>query len=107
MEKNYFEYSKDSINKLIKQYEEQGLQKAEMLGVYTDLKGLKPVIEKLYNDRIFFLSFWEDDCPYFGWSWANADEKMKSMATITDSITEKFKEIYALILIGLGETDVV
>ena len=103
MEKNYFEYSKDSINKLIEQYEKQGLQKATMLGVYADLKRLKPVIEELYNNRIFFLSYWKDDCPYFGWSWSNDNGKMKSMATITDSITEKFKEIYALILIGLGE----
>ena len=103
MDKNYFEYSKDSIDKLIEQYKEQGLQKAVMLGVHESLKSLKPVIEELYNDRIFFLSYWKDDCPYFGWSWSKDDGTMKSMATITDSITDKFKEIYALILTGLGE----
>ena len=103
MEENYFKYSKDSINKLMNQYKEQGLQKATMLGVYSDLEKLKPIIEELYNNKIFFLSYWKDDCPYFGWSWAKDNGSMKSMATITDSITEKFEEIYALILTGLGE----
>lgn len=74
-----------------------------MLGVYSDLEKLKPIIEELYNNKIFFLSYWKDDCPYFGWSWAKDDGSMKSMATITDSITEKFEEIYALILTGLEE----
>ena len=76
-----------------------------MRGVYEDLAMLKPIIEKTYTDIVFASSMWESECAYHGWDWSKDDGKMKSMATITDSITEKFEEIYALILIGLGETN--
>ena len=93
------DYSKSQINQFINN---SGLQKVAMKGVYCDLQKLKPLIEDFYDKHIFYLSYWENDAPYFGWT---ADsEKYKNMATITDGITERFEEIYALILAGLGET---
>ena len=74
-----------------------------MQGVYRDLQKLKPVIEKIYDDYIFYLNYWKNDAPYHGWLWDEDDGRLENQAKITDEITEKFKEIYALILAGLGE----
>lgn len=92
-------YSKEQINKMI---EDSGLAKVTMSGVHSDLTKLKPLIEDFYDKYIFYLSYWEDDAPYFGWDLSTG--KAKNMAEITDGITQRFKEIYALILAGLGET---
>ena len=92
-------YSKEQINKMIK---DSGLAKVAMRGVHSDLTKLKPLIEDFYDKHIFYLSYWEDDAPYFGWDLST--DKAKNMAEITDGITQRFKEIYALILAGLGET---
>ena len=93
-----FEYSAEKIRELMKEY---NLSPVVMKGVYKDLKTLKPIIEKIYDEHIFYLSYWENECPYFGWDWS--EDRVKNMATITDEITYKFLEIYALILSGLGE----
>ena len=95
-----FEYSADKINQMI---DDDKLNKVCMRGVYDDLQKLKPLIEKVYDDYVFYLSYWKSDAPYHGWLWREDDGRMKNQATITDGITEKFKEIYALILAGLGE----
>ena len=47
-----FKYSAEKINKMI---DESGCQKAIMSGVYNDLKKLKPIIEKIYDENIFIL----------------------------------------------------
>ena len=47
-----FKYSAEKINKMI---DESGCQKAIMSGVYNDLKKLKPIIEKIYDENIFYL----------------------------------------------------
>lgn len=91
-------YSKEQINKMI---EDSGLVKVAMAGVHRDLTKLKPLIEDFYDKHIFYLSYWEDDAPYFGWDLSTGTAK--NMAEITDGITQRFKEIYALILAGLGE----
>ena len=91
-------YSKEQINKII---EDSGLAKVAMAGVHSDLTKLKPLIEDFYDKHIFCLSYWESDAPYFGWDLSTG--AAKNMAEITDGITQKFKEIYALILAGLGE----
>ena len=96
---NKLNYSKEQINKMI---EDSGLVKVAMAGVHRDLTKLKPLIEDFYDKHIFYLSYWEDDAPYFGWDLST--DKAKNMAEITDGITQRFKEIYALILAGLGET---
>lgn len=95
-----FIYSADTINKMI---EDSGCKKVTMRGVYYDLTGIKPLIEDFYDKYIFHLSSWEDDCAFHGWSWSKDGGTMANMAKITDGITEKFEEIYALILAGLGE----
>ena len=93
-----FKYSAKEINELIKEY---NLSPAIMEGVHKDLETLKPIIEEIYDKYIFYLSYWKCDCPFFGWDLS--DDKVKNMATITDEISHKFLEIYALILSGLGE----
>lgn len=70
-----------------------------MVGVHNDLQKLKPVIEKVYDEYIFWLSSFSADARYMGWTKAEIDE----MLAITDGITEKFYQIYALILVGLNE----
>ena len=97
---NKFEYSADSINQII---DDDKLNQVCMQGVYRDLQKLKPLIEKFYDDYIFYLSYWENEAPYHGWDWSEDDGRLENQAKITDEITEKFKEIYALILAGLGE----
>ena len=92
-------YSKEQINKMI---EDSGLTKVTMTGVYCDLTKLKSLIEDFYDKHIFYLNYWETDAPYFEWELSTG--AAKNMAEITDGITQRFKEIYALILAGLGET---
>lgn len=98
---NFFKYSSEKINNLIKQYD---LSPVTMKGVKEDLERIKPVIEDIYNKHIFYLSYWKADCGYFGWDWVRDNDRLTNMAEITDGITDRFLEIYALILSGLGET---
>lgn len=95
-----FKYSADEINKMI---DESGCKKAIMSGVYNDLEKLKPLIEDFYDKHIFYLDYWSSECGWHGWDWTKDDGSMSSMQKITGGITDKFKEIYALILAGLGE----
>lgn len=95
-----FQYSKEKIDKIIK---ENNLSPVIMLGVKQDLQKLKPIIEKIYDEHIFYLSYWENECGYHGWDWSKDNGKMENQAKITDGISQKFLEIYALILAGLGE----
>ena len=93
-----FNYSNKKINEMISA---SGLQKVAMSGVYKDLEKLKPLIEEFYDTHIFYLTYFLSDAPYHGWD--RQSEQMKNMEAITEGITQKFKEIYALILAGLGE----
>ena len=95
-----FKYSADSINQII---ENNKLNQVCMQGVYRDLQKLKPVIEKNYDKNIYYKKKRKNDAPYHGWLWDEDDGRLENQAKITDEITEKFKEIYALILAGLGE----
>lgn len=93
-------FGKEKITKMVA---ELGVSKVAMEGVANDLKRLKPLIEAFYKEHIFYLSYWKGECAYHGWSWLEDDGRMANMAKITDGITERFNEIYALILAGLGE----
>jgi 5'-deoxynucleotidase YfbR-like HD superfamily hydrolase len=95
-----FKYSAAKINQMI---EDGGLKKVCMHGVRRDLEKLKPVIEQLYDDSIFYIDYWVSKCPYHGWEWNEDDGRLKSQKDITEGIRQKFMEIYALILAGLGE----
>lgn len=100
---NDFKYCTDDIKKIIK---DENIHKVAMEGVYKDLDSLKPIIERLYNDKIFYLSYWKSECGWHGWDWTKDDGTMKNMANITDGITKDFEHIYALILGGLGIDEV-
>lgn len=95
-----FQYSLEYINKLI---EKNNLQKVCMQGCKKDLEQLKPVIEEVYDKYVFYLSYWKTECAYFGYNWDEDDGTLENQAIITDGIIQKFQEIYALILSGLGE----
>lgn len=95
-----FKYSAEKINKMI---EENGLQKVCFQGCYDDLSELKPIIEKMYDDYVFNIDYWTSECGYHGWDWSKDDGGLKSQKDITKGIRQKFIEIYALILTGLGE----
>ena len=83
--------------------EDGGLKKVCMYGAHRDLEKLKPVIEQLYDDSIFYIVYWVSECPYHGWEWSKDDGTLQSQKDITEGIHQKFIEIYALILAGLGE----
>ena len=93
-----FKYSSDKINKAII---ESGLKEVNMSGVHQDLEKLKPIIEELYDNHIFFLTYFLSDAPYHGWDMQS--DSMKNMRAITEGITKKVEEIYILVLAGLGE----
>lgn len=95
-----FKYSADKINKIIK---DSNLQEVCMQGCHKDLEKLKPIIEKLYDEHIFYIDYWVCECGYHGWDWSKDDGRLKSQKDITEGIRQKFIEIYALILAGLGE----
>ena len=95
-----FTYSADKINKMI---DDNGYKPVAMTGVRDDLLDLKPIIEKLHDDKIFYLNSWQSECAWHGWDWSKDDGTMANMAKITTGITDKFLEIYAMILGGLGE----
>ena len=98
---NKFYYSRDDIKKYIK---EHNLKKVCMKGVYNNLKRLKPIIEKVYNnDDVFYLDYWVNECAYHGWEWNKDDGTLANQKIISEEIMRKFIEIYALILGGLGE----
>ena len=97
---NSFKYSAKTINKLIEEY---NLNPVCMKGTQNELENLKSYIEEFYDKYIFYLSYWKGDAPYHGWLWSEDDGRMANQAKITDGITDKFYEIYALILSGLGE----
>lgn len=84
---------------------ENNLSPVAMYGVWQDLQKLKPLIEKFYDENISYLSYWKTECGYHGWDWSKDNGRMENQAKITDGISQKFLEIYALILAGLGETD--
>ena len=96
---NNLKYSWKTINEMIDKF---GTHKVCMQGTYADLEELKSTIEELYNPRISYLSYWKDECAFHGWDWSKDDGTMRNQANVTDGITDKFIEIYALILSGLG-----
>lgn len=93
-----FKYSSDKINKAIIESE---LKEVNMLGVHQDLEKLKPIIEELYDNHIFYLTYFLSDAPYHGWDMQS--DSIKNMRAITEGITQKVEEIYVLILAGLGK----
>lgn len=88
---------KNEINEKI---EKSNLKPVPMKGLYDELKKLKPIIEEIFEKRVYLMGYALCDAPFHGWT---DEEVMANMTTITHGIEEHFVEIYALILAGLGE----
>ena len=102
-EDNKFGFARKQINELMTKFKiDNDLRPACMVGFHKDLKNMKERIEKDYVNNIFYLDYWEGDCGYFGWNWSKDDGTLASQKYITDSIINRYLEIYALILLGLG-----
>lgn len=100
---NKFGFSRKKIDELMTKFRiDNDLRPACMAGVHKDLQKMKERIEKDYVDNIFYLDYWEGDCGYFGWDWSKDNGTLASQKYITDGITNRYLEIYALILLSLG-----
>ena len=86
------------IDNLSKVMEENNINVPRLRG----LRMREAYMEKIYRENVFYLTRWISDCGFHGWKWSEDDGRMQSMADITNGITDKFKEIYALILCDLG-----
>lgn len=95
-----FKFLGTDINNKI---DENNLNKVCMEGTFRELKHLKPIIEMFFSRYIEYLDYWKGECGYHGWNWNDDDGTIKNQALITSGITQKFIEIYALILSGIGE----
>ena len=96
MNDNAFQYSKQEINELKEQFD---VSKAEMKGYNNELLKLKESLEEFYSKEVFHMGMSLDDAPYHGWF----GEPLKNMCKIDKEIHRRFKEIYAIILKGLGD----
>jgi hypothetical protein len=94
--KGSLSYSKDTIQKI---KNDMSYEKATMSGFYNDLLKLKTNLEKFYDKHLFYLGYSLSDAPYHGWS----GEFLNPMSKIDQEISKRFKEIYAIVLCGLGE----
>ncbi len=104
MIKDFTDYKQNELLELITQYKEQGITKAPMKGFHNDLSKILSLFEGLCNSTtVHYLGYSLSDAPFHGWN----GETLKSMNNIDDILTEKMLEIYALLLIGVGQEDIV
>lgn len=89
-------YYSNEINEIQNKY---NFQKATMLGYYNDLNKLKTKLEELYNGNISYLDYGLWEAPYHGWD----GDELQNMREHAKEIKRKFKELYALVLLGIGE----
>jgi hypothetical protein len=78
---------------------DMNFSKATMQGFNNDLSKLKTKLEEFYDNNILYLGRGLDDAGYHGWS----KDSIKEMNKVDDEICKKFKELYAVVLCGLGE----
>lgn len=102
-EDNKFGFSREKINELMTKFKiDNDLRPACMEGVYRDLEDMKERIEEDYMENIFYLDYWEGECVWHGWIWSEDTGVMQSQKYITEGIINRYLEMYALILLGLG-----
>ena len=97
-----FKYHAKEINRLMDDMPEY---RTCMVGVNADIKKLKGLLETIYDGFVFWLSYWETESVYHGWLWsdeANA-KMMRPQKALTDGLTHKWIEMYAMCLKALGE----
>ena len=88
-------YSRDKIYEMVGKLD---YEKVSMAGFYSDLEKLKAEMERFYDKHVFYLGYSLSDAPYHGWS----GDELKEMRQINKEICDKVKEMYAVILKGLG-----
>lgn len=87
------------IMQLVQYYRNIGkYEKVPIVGMRKDLFDLKVKLEDLYED-IFDMGYPLMDAPYHGWS----GETLTKMYDIHDRIESLARELYAVVLVGLGE----
>lgn len=86
------------IMQLVQYYRNSRYDKVPMGGMRKDLFGLKVKLEDLYED-IFDMGYPLMDAPYHGWS----GETLTKMYDIQNRIESLARELYAVVLVGLGE----
>lgn len=91
-----FKYQTKEIKELKDRF---NYSKVKMSGFYKDLVKLKSEIEKFYDDNVFYLGYSLDDAPFHGWE----GKELEEMKEIDREIHNRFLEIYAIILCGIGE----
>ena len=94
-----FYWHREKIQNYAKELRENGMDKAAMSGVHDSLIRLKKMIEDAGEEQ--FHGFYLDDAPFFGWS----GEPLRNMYNIGDEINENLLRTYAVIMVGLGETE--
>lgn len=80
------------------QYYNSVYEKVPMVGMRKDLSNLKVKLEEIYGD-IFLMGYILVDAPFYGWS----GESLKKMHDIQSRIESLARELYAVVLVGLGE----
>ena len=88
-------FYKEEIDNLMR---EINYSKVSMEGYYINLKRIKDRIEIMFDRDIYPIGHALDDAPFFGWE----GERLNNMRLLYDEIDKKVKELYALILCGLG-----
>lgn len=73
-------------------------EKVPMVGMRKDLFGLKVKLEDLY-EYIFDMGYPLMDAPYHGWY----GDALTKMYDIQNRIESLARELYAVVLVGLGE----
>lgn len=86
------------IMQLVQYYRNSRYEKVPMVGMRKDLFDLKVKLEDLYED-IFDMGYPLMDAPYHGWS----GETLTKMYDIQSRIESLARELYAVVLVGLGE----
>lgn len=86
------------IMQLVQYYRNSRYEKVPMVGMREYLFDLKVKLEEIYGD-IFYMGYTLMDAPYHGWS----GEPLKKMNDIQSRIESLARELYAVVLVGLGE----
>lgn len=97
--KERFSYSAEKINQKIDSY---GGATVHMVGVANDIARITKAVEEIYADRVFYLNYWTSDAPFLGWTRETHGKQMDEQWFFTKSITDKFIELYALLLAARG-----
>lgn len=86
------------LMQMIMYYRDMRYNKVQMLGFRKDLVKMQAKLDDLLND-IFEMGYPLMDAPYHGWS----GDSLKDAYQVLDRIGSIARELYAVVLVGLGE----